>query len=311
MARQWIRAVHLTAEGGGGKIDLSTLRIRFTIQEHAIQSPATLNAIVTNVSKSTMRRFEAKEFTKVTLSAGYGENESVIFKGSIIYANSGRETPTETYLRLQCLDGDAAYNFGVVNKTLGAGATGKDQYDALLEAMKPFGIEKGHVTDAVAKLKFPRPLVMYGQVKDFLRTLAHSTDATWAIRQGKLDMVGKLETKPGDTVVLNAATGMIGMPERGQQGIVVRALLNPQIAVCRKIKLDNASINTAAFDATLLGQIKSSLVPDLDSDGLYKVLKLETEGDTRGNAFYMTMWCVALSGGGWTPTNLIPYLGKS
>lgn len=315
MARQWIRSVHLTAEGGGRAIDLSTLRIRFKIEEFAIQNLATLNAIITNVSKATMKRFEDKEFTKITLSAGYRENEAVIFSGTIVYANGGRETPTDTYLRLQCQDGDAAYNFAVINKTLGAGATGKDQYDALLEAMKPYGIEKGHITDALAKLKFPRPLVMYGQAKDFLRTLAHSTDSTWAIRKGKLDFVGRLETKPGDTVVLNAATGMIGMPERGQGGIIVRCLLNPQIAVCRKIKLDNASINTAAYDATLLGEAKNNLRPGLDDDGLYKVLKIQWDGDTRSNMFYMTLWCISLNVAqtkdGWVPTELIPYLGKS
>lgn len=311
MARQWIRSVHLTAEGGSGKIDLSTLRIRFDVEQDTLQSPNVLDATITNVSKQTGKRFIDGEFKKVTLSAAYEENEAVIFEGNIIQSRYGRETPTETYLNLRCGDGDKAYNFSVVKKTLGSGSTGRDVYNALLDSMKPLDIAQGFVTEALAKLKFPRPVVLYGNTKDMLRTLAHSVDATWSIQNGKLDMVGKQETKPGDTVVLNAATGMIGMPEQTAGGIIVRALINPQIAVSRKIKLNNSSIQMAKYDASFFGDIKNAKLPSLDADGLYKVLKIKWQGDTRGNAYYMTLWCIAQSGGGWVPTNLIPYLGKS
>lgn len=311
MTRQWIRSCHLTVEGSGGKIDLSTLRIRFRIEQDTLQSPNVLDATVTNVSKATGKRFIDGEFKKVTLSAAYRENEAVIFEGNIVQSRFGRETPTETYLNLICADGDKAYNFAVVNKTLGAGSTGRDQYKALLESMKPFDIAEGFVTDALDKLKFPRPVVMYGQAKDFLRTLAHSVDSTWSIQNGKLDMVGKSETKKGGTIVLNAATGLIGLPEQTAGGIIVRALINPQIAVTREIKLDNSSIQAAKFDASFFGEVKNAKIPGLDADGLYKVLKIQWHGDTRGNPWYMTMWCLAKSGGGWVPDNLLYYLGKS
>ncbi len=315
MSRQWIRSVHLTAEGAGGKIDLSTLRIRFDVEQDTLQSPNVLDAIITNVSKATGKRFIDGEFKKVTLSAAYRENEAVIFEGNIIQSRYGRETPTETYLNLRCGDGDKAYNFAVVKKTLGAGSTGRDVYKALLETMKPHGIVEGFVTEALAKLKYPRPVVMYGQSKDFLRTLAHSTDSTWSIQNGKLDVVGIGQTKPGDTVVLNAATGMIGMPEQTAGGIIVRCLINPQIAVSRKIKLDNASIQMAKYDASFFGELKNAKLPSLDADGLYKVLKIKWVGDTRGNAYYMTLWCVSMSAAqndtDWVPKGLLYYYGKS
>lgn len=329
MTRQWIRECRLTVEGGGSALDLSGLRIRFYITKDPLQRTNFLDATITNISKETANRLLGKEFSTVRLSAGYRGAAAEIFVGNIIQVRHGRENPTDTYLNIIARDGDKAYNFAVVNKTLKAGSTGKDVYDELLKVMKPFDIVEGFVTEKLKELKFIRPVVLWGDAKNHLRWLAGTVNGFWSIQDGKLDLIHKDEEKPGDTVVINAQTGMIGMPEQTFDGILVRALINPRIALLRQIKINNASIQMAKFDLSWNGNGgggnpgpsngggdaginnpigKNAWLPDLAADGVYRVWKIDWQGDTRGNPWYMDLWCLK-RGESRIPIKLTPYGG--
>lgn len=302
MTRQWIRECKLTVEGAGSEIDVSEMRLRFRITQDELQRPNVGDFIVTNLSDATADKIQ-KEGAKVTFSAGYEGESRAIFKGEIIQKRKGRENPVDTYLAILATSGDKAYNFAVVNKTLAAGSTYRDQVDATLEAMKPYGITAGYIADLGTK-KMPRGRALFGMARDRLREIALATKTSWSIQDDKLQILENDKTLPGAAIVLNSRTGMIGMPVQTIGGIMVRCLLNPTIRPGSKVQIDQASIQQAQFSPNHTAEAQKAMIPSLATDGFYKVLVVEHHGDTRGNPFYTDIICLRADGQGPIPFGL-------
>lgn len=303
MTRQWIRYFGLSIETRDGTIDVSNLRGRFTVRYATVQSPNTAEITVTNLSEATAQKIN-KEGQKVTLTAGYEDGYAIIFSGNIVQKRVGRENPVDTYLAIVASDGDRAYNYATVSKTLAAGSTFRDQVDVVLEAMKPHGVTAGYIADLGSK-KMPGPRTLFGMARDVMRDVATSTGATWTIENGKLDVVKANETKPGDVIVLNSTTGMIGRPVQTFDGIIARMLLNTRVKPNGKIKIDQGSIDQASF-TTVYGAEKSNelLGGMLATDGIYKIVVVEHHGDSRGNPWYTEVVCIRADGQGTIPLSV-------
>lgn len=306
MTRQWIRYFGLSIETSDGTIDVSNLRGRFAVRYATVQSPNTAEITITNLSEATAQKIN-KEGQKVTLTAGYEDGYAIIFSGNIVQKRVGRENPVDTYLTIVASDGERAYNYATVSKTLAAGSSYRDQVDVVLEAMKPHGVTAGYIADLGSK-KMPGPRTLFGMARDVMRDVATSTGATWTIENGKLDVVKANETKPGDVIVLNSTTGMIGRPVQTFDGIIARMLLNTRVKPNGRLKIDEASIDQAAFSTTVSGQKGNELLAGmLATDGIYKVMVVEHHGDIRGNVWYTECVCIradAAKNGGTIPLSV-------
>lgn len=299
MTRQWIRKCVLSVDGESGSVDLSSLRIRFKVEQNNVQRPNAARVTITNVARSTFEKIK-KEGKKITIEAGYEEGFGRIFQGQIIQAIYGRENPTDTYVTIVAQSGDHAYNFSVVNKTLAAGHTFRDQVDAVLDVMKPFGITAGHISDLGNK-KMPRARTLHGMARDVLRQIGFSTASDWSIQDDKLQILKSTDTVPGQAFILNTQTGLIGMPTQTIDGILVRCLLNPRIRPGTRIKIDQKSVQQAVFSPNYTGEVMNSMLPSLAADGFYKVVIAEHEGDTRGTPWYTDINCIRADGQGPIP----------
>lgn len=297
MTRQWIREFGLQIEGENDTVDVSKLRGRFNVRYATVQTPNAAEIIVTNLKEETAQKIR-KEGTRVTLTAGYQDGHAIIFKGEIIQKRVGRENPVDTYLAIVAQDGDRAYNFATVSKTLAAGSTFKDQVDVAVEAMKPYGVTPGYISD-LGDRKMPRARTLFGMARDVLRDVAVSTGASWTVESGKLDIVKNRETKPGDVIVLNSQTGMIGRPVQTFDGVIARMLLNTTVKPNRLIKIDEASIDAATFSPNYTGALGNEILKTgIAADGLYKIIAVEHHGDTRGNPWYTEVVCHRADGQG-------------
>lgn len=302
MTRQWIRDVSLTIDAGGETIDVSGLRIRFKVTQNRLQTPNSADITITNLKESTAQKIK-KEGQSVALAAGYQAAREGIFKGNLIQKRTGRENPVDTYCSLLATSGDKAYNFATVSKTLSAGATFKDQVDVVLEAFKPFGITAGYIADLGSK-QMPRPRVLFGMARDVMRDIAFSTGSSWFIEDDKLNITKNNEPRPGEAFVLNSDTGMIGRPVQTIGGIIVRMLLNPKVRPDTRLKIDQGSIDQAAFSPNYTAEVQNSMLPSLADDGLYRVLVADHFGDTEGNAYYTDAVCLRADGEGPIPLSL-------
>ena len=162
MSRQFLRRASLVVSKDGNGLDLSAMRIKFRVEQSDTTTPNNATIFVYNLSDETANAAQ-KEFDKITLKVGYGDDElATIFEGTIKQAWRGRDNPVDTWLAISAADGDIPYNHGVVNKTLKAGSSKQDQIDAIAGGM---GLPKGYVADVTAGAT-ARGKVLYGMGRD-------------------------------------------------------------------------------------------------------------------------------------------------
>lgn len=299
MTRQFLRTCVATVNGvevrGGGNTDL---RVRFDVHQRVTGTPHHINLYLTNLSAATIAKMR-KEGGSVRLTAGYEDGSGLIFEGTeILQVRTFRENVTDTVVHVLATSGGSARNYAVVNKSLASGHNYNDRVKAALEAFKPLGITPGQI-DELSSKKFPRGFAYSGMAKDLLREVCEAAQATWHIQGSKLHILKTDKTLSGNTAVINADTGMVGLPEQTLQGVVVRCLLNPTIYPGSRIQLNNSSVQQATLSADYGSRGNNELLKDggllgLAPDGIYKALKVEHSGDTRGGPWYTDIICVAL-----------------
>ncbi len=302
---QYLRSIKLTLGDNTEALDLSELRIRFAIRRGDISTPNTADIRVYNVSDKTAQLVQT-EFTRVRLEAGYEGNFGVIFDGTVIQVRRGRESQTDTYLDITAADGDSAYNFAVMNTSLAAGATLDDQLGACLKAMETHGVTLGYAPP-LPQQALPRGKVMHGMVRDYLDDITAAASAKWSIQDGKLYIIPLGNYLPGEALPINAATGMVGLPEQTNGGINVKMLLNPSVKIGRLIRLNNSSIQQYRFNPSIKAGADNAMIAmqnKLNDDGLYYVMIANHSGDTRGNDWYTDTVCLAVDAS--VPRELLP-----
>ncbi|SRR6266702_538226 len=260
------------------------LRVRFEVRASDVETPNTLVARVYNLSEST-RNTIIKEYDTVTLTAGYvNGNRGNIFQGDIKRFGFGRERNVDSFLDIMAGDGDKVYNFGVINQTFPAGATDVQELSALAKAMN-IPVAKtadGYLTTGGI---LPRGKTRWGMARSALSELSKKNDCRWSIQNGVLTLIPNKGYLPGDAIVINSATGMLGMPESTDNGIMVRCLLNPFIKIGQAVRINNRDINQTVVKSQFGFPTYNSLYyPATVSKGfLYRVLVAEHFGDTRGS----------------------------
>ncbi|MCO0444662.1 hypothetical protein MLK28_24275, partial [Escherichia coli] len=182
---------------------------------------------------------------------------------------------------------------------------------ALMKDFEAKGATEG-LTPEMPATVFPRGRVLFGMTRHLMDNVAGQCGATWQFVDGQRQMVANNEYVH-EAIVLNSATGLIGMPQQTiGNGVNVRALINPNIRVNGLIQLDQASIYKTAlpnediakaagryFDETIDGNsnvtlpVSKQMTASIATDGVYIVRGIMYTGDTRGQAWYMDMMCEA------------------
>lgn len=247
---------------GGKGVDVSNLRCKFEITKTFTPTPNAAKLTVYNLNPDTANQIK-KEFTRVIVQAGYQDNYGLIFDGNVRQAKAGREGDTDTFLVLDCGDGDKALNSAVVNKSLKAGATPGALVGAASEPLLAQGVKLGTNQAASMGAPLPRGKVVYGAAKDVLRQIAAANGAQWSIQDGALVFIGANSQPVGTAVLLSPQTGLVGVPEETDKGVSMKCLLNPNLRIYGPVVLSGTALA-----------------------GNYKALSLKYSGDTRGNEFY-------------------------
>lgn len=296
---QFGRKATLMVVEGEQALDLSALRFTFSVKAQDVESPNNAAIRIYNLSDVTVAKIRG-EFSRVVLQAGYENNFGVIFDGTIKQVRIGREGPTDTYLDLLAADGDIAYNLAMVNKTMAAGSTSNERIQVAVDAMKDKGVTGSQVLLPETGGVLPRGKVLFGMARAALRAESQNQGASWFINQGQVQVVKNDGYLPSQAVVLNGQTGLIGRPEQTIDGIRARCLINPQLAVGGRVKIDNEVINQTlqknagnppvAYDRW----VGLQLFANIAADGLYRIYVIEYEGDTRGGPWYCDLTLLAI-----------------
>ncbi|SLO90957.1 bacteriophage protein [Klebsiella pneumoniae] len=343
MSTNWNRhfELQLMDEKGQG-ISLSDFKVTFTIERNDNRWPALATVKIYNLSPETRNRIMLREYSKITMIAGYdgldstssdtasasevgkvryvtndtinspdGSNYGVIFSGDIAFTVEGKDNVTDHYVRIQAFDGDKAFVEAQISTSLAAGYTLRDEYDLLMKHLEPFGIQKG-VEPVFPDTVYPRAASYHGLVNNYLSRLADDLKATWQFSFGKVDFIQK-DVAKHRAIVLNADTGLIGMPQQTiGAGVNVTCLINSFIQLHGLIQLDQASVYRAQLsDEQVLqaggiapeqevngnlvtsGLVQKETPYSIATDGVYIVRYIALRGDTRGQEWYMDLACEA------------------
>lgn len=303
MATQFLRTSNLYLVNDTEALDLSNMRMRFQITASDVETPNVARIRVYNLGKETTAK-AISEFSSVVLNAGYGSQPGTIFTGTIKQFRQGKERNIDRFLDIFAADGDLAHNFGVVNTSLPAGSTQQTQLQTLANAMNVPGGQSISLDPNATKsltpggiLPQPRGKVFLGLARTYMRNLSSTYNARWSIQNGKLTVIPLNGYLPGEAVVINSTTGMIGQPVATEQGIEVVCLLNPQIKIGQRIQLNNADITQTTIKQQFFpGYQDFNLIATVDTttDGIYRAIVVEHEGDTRGEEWYSHLTCLLL-----------------
>jgi hypothetical protein len=281
-------------------IALSDFRIQFTVNAMDMDAPPTAIIRIFNLADSTASQI-SKEFQKVVLQAGYENgNFGVIFQGDIIRVRKGRLSNIDTFVDIMASNLGALKLFGTVGVTIPAGTSPSGQVTAVTNAANNSPIAKGNAGVAQQNLKvadtsdafattgvLPRGKVVFGPWSDHFTDVADSTGSVWSIGpDGTVNFHKLTGYNSGTAVVLNAETGMVGIPASTIQGIEVNCLLNPLIKPGTRIQLNNSDIVTQSVTNSSQGfpaysDYQSGFTANTSTDGIYMVFVVEHEGDNR------------------------------
>lgn len=289
MTQQYLRQVNLIVSQGGKGIDLSQMHIQFQVFAPDTDAPPSAYIRIWNLSQDTANRIQ-KEFDHVSLQAGYSD-PGIIFDGTITQVKKGAENAIDKYVDIMASDLDEFYNYTLVSKTLAKGSSQKDQLNAVIEAGKASGATSGSI-DLGTGGTLPRGKVLFGMSREYMTSITKSTDTSWFIANGKINVVKKDGYLPGDVVVLNSDTGMLGVPESTNNGIEIKCNLNPKIKVGSRVKIDNADINSNVVKQRTPTNV-NEFPANVSADGIYRVLVVEHFGDNRGNQFESHLTCLS------------------
>lgn len=321
MSNQFVRRCELLLISTTGKaLDLSAFRIKFTVEAMDTEHPNSAAIRVYNLDPGTVNKIQ-HEFQYVTLNAGYVNGAyGTIFVGTLKQFRFGKEDPVTTFLDLLAADTDIQVNNSFIAATLAAGHTAVDVFAACQDAMNKAGkaanptapplVTNPQNTNPSSKLYIPhlsggaqinpRGKVLYGYPKNYIGSTAARLQCTWSIQNGQMQFIPYSGFLAGETIELSQLTGVIGIPEITNEGIKIKALINPGFKVGATVRLNDRLLNqviNAAGNANAYNSYKEiPLYATVGRDNLYRIYVVEWEGDTRGQPWYADLICLAVDG---------------
>lgn len=269
--------------------DLSDFHCRFEITQSDTFSPNGMVARIYNLDDSTINAIwgsngARSEYTQVAIQAGYVDGPyGLIFNGTVKQLGRGRENSVDTYLEIFASEFDVPYTFDVVNQTLEGPLSPQAQLQATAAAT-------GQTVDSDTSITggtLPRGKVQFGMSHRYFRDLGQTTGTIITMVGGKLTVIPLTGYLPAEVVVLNSQTGLVGIPETTQNGVMAVCLLNPKVRIGSRIQIDNKTLNQSVVtDPSAFGGQQFPLIATVAADGIYRVAVVEYEGDTRGAAWY-------------------------
>jgi hypothetical protein len=308
--RQWIRKLQISI--AGQTLTLDNMEASFQVRQADTPAPPYANIRILNLSDATMDSVFQKG-AQVKIEGGYPGRFGVIFDGSAQQMRRGKlPNGVDKYLDVIAVSGSKAYNYSTVRESLDEGATARDIADKAIQSMQQYGVTIGSISERLAQRVHPRPVTLYGMSRDILRMVTESTNTSFFIHNGQINVVDNDGYLPGATIEINANSGMIGLPEQTLDGIVIKILLNPDCHPGQRVHVDASSIQAALVDqgwpgseVPLLGQFEQRIplpfgirpggkVPKIAQDGLYRIVRVDHDGSVEEQEWYTTITAIAL-----------------
>lgn len=238
------------------------LRITFNVIMTDTSTPNEASIEVYGLNKDSLAAAQSPT-AEVRLLVGYSGVSRQIFVGNPV-KNSVEivRQMGEVILRIKAQDGGRAYGTARVSLTY-------SQPTQLSEVVRAVADQLGLPDDVVQiedDYTIPGGLTLLGPARDVLDDLARSRAADWMIRDGAFVWKPK-GRDTGETAVVfsNRTRNLVGSPVLKDDGIEVKALIDPNMRPGKLFQVESAEIN-----------------------GVFVARAVTFTGDNYGNDFYVT-----------------------
>ncbi|EHL99387.1 hypothetical protein HMPREF9946_03149 [Acetobacteraceae bacterium AT-5844] len=257
----------LVGPGGGTGVEITDLRITFSISKDDKKTPNRSTITVYNLAPSTRAAME-KPNTRCVLRAGYWEEGGPleVFQGDVTFAWTSYEG-AEVMTTLELGDGARAYRDTVLSLSYPAGASSTT---ALKDVASRMGLSLSMPSDAPSRT-WAGGLSFHGAARTALDRITAGTGLSWSIQGGTLQVVRRGGTTNRTVIELDATSGLIGSPERQRRGPQEAIQVTDEATQRRR----RAAAATEAYDGW---RVRSLLLPTIAPADRVKLSARAAEG---------------------------------
>jgi hypothetical protein len=273
----------------GTSLDISDLHCTFKCKRTMIEEYAISTITIYNLSPATENEI-IMHGKYVIVEAGYeGLNYGVVFTGNIVQPIRSKENGVDYVLQLIAVDSEQFLSSEFANLTIDKGKTMRDAVVSIAsKAKNPISINS--ISEDYATTKYTRGKVVFGKANDFVKQMAKSKNALYYINDGGICLTQLTDVPAGQILSIDYDSGMIGAPTQTEYGIEVTTLLNPQLKCNMLIRVDKTNIVERQYQ---LGNVQYN---EIEQNGIYRIIEVEYEGDTRGTEWYCNLTTITQSG---------------
>lgn len=305
MTLQWKRNCKLTIQIDANDpkaLDLSQFKIVFTVGQATSEQPKAAEIYIYNLSASTMNLLAGvdsqKINTQVILECGYGSELSVVFKGRVFQYRRGRDNPTDTWLCVLAISGDAIQNDALVNQSIPAGTSKNEVSNILVSETNKYGLVTGEIA-SISEQQYPRGRVFFGSLHDSIQQFGKENNVEFDYSDNVISSINSLGFSVEPVQVLSPTTGMVGLPQLTSEGLIVKCLLNPKLKRKGRVQVDMSDLQTESYDIGYSGQQVDQPFKNpktaTNAEGMFIIQAIEHNGDTRGDDWYTHLVCTAIN----------------
>lgn len=284
--RQFLRKARVTFPGGfvvnpSDRATERELRVAFSVSKSISGSPNTFDIKIWNLSEGHRNQI-GRELQMVDLEVGYtppegGSNVGLISRGRIRDFQHDRDGP-DIITSVSCGDGDLAYRRATINKTIPKGTPISEVAEEIQKEMEKQGIKKGEWKFPEDQRTLKRPYSMCGSCTREMDQLGRGNKFYWSIQNEATEIIPSDGFLAG-SLLISPRTGMIGTPTITDNGVKVKALLNPAARPNRQMVIESETL-----------QMNSQ-------DSVYRISALDFNGDNTEGDFVMNLQGESISGG--------------
>jgi hypothetical protein len=235
------------------------VRLNFSVEKNSTSSSNKCTVTAYNLSENSRSFIEKKE-GMLRLEAGYGNDTAIIFLGDIDKVIAKRQGP-DILTIIESGDGEKRLADAHIELSLKAGATDEQIINAVINVLE---LERGTIK-GIARMEYLNGFSFSGKAQELLDKITKKQKLEWSVQDGSLQIIPQ-STDTGDTAVsLNSNTGLLDVPNKTDEGFVIKSLLNPKLVPGRQVKLESI---------LLTGQ------------AIFKVDKVTHVGDTQEGDFF-------------------------
>ena len=300
--RRYRVLVTIPDQGGAVALDVSALHVEFDIQLPMNQFPPYSTITIFNPSTIT-EYLVILDGYEVVIEAGYiGNQYGQIYSGVIVQPVRSRPDNVTEQLTLYCLpQGQAVPSLS--NFQMLRGQSLPALVKRAITTATVANLRIGSISPSLDGIKIPRGISYFGLTRDIIDQICSSVGAqAYTDHSGKINIFHPNDIKsynmnaPNKEIIqLTPQSGLIGMPTQQNLGIQFQCLLNPQITLGCQAQISGTYVEQATYQVA--GQGGNSSPPlGLSYDGIYFVISVEHQGDSRGQDWYTTATAVSQTG---------------